>query len=145
LLLSKEVYERMGSIEQEKIKIEYFTRAVQKMDEAQEILNKAKREDDFYKYKKPVKKACILAYRAVKIALDAYFLASGVKLPKSRKSINYYRANISKLNSKLSPYLEGVHTVLYLDCYCDGLTCVDLINIGIKTANTFIEKIKPVE
>jgi hypothetical protein len=135
----------MESVEQEKIKIIYYSKAVQDMDEAQEILNRAKREDDFYKHKKPVKKACFMAYRAVKIALDGYFLANGVKLPKSGRSINFYRSNISKLNSKLSPYLEGIYTVFYLDCYCDCILSVDLIKSGIATANTFIEKIKPVE
>ena len=119
--------------------------AVQEMDKAREILSRANKEDEFYTNKKPVKKACIMAYRAVKIALDGYFLANGVKLPKSGKTIDFYRSNISKLNSKLSPYLEGIYTVLYLDCYCDGLKCIDLIKSGIKTANNFIEKIKPVE
>ena len=135
----------MKSIEQEQIKIMYYSKAVQEMDEAREILSRAKKEDEFYTNKKPVKKACIMAYRAVKIALDGYFLANGVKLPKSGKTINFYRSNISKLNSKLSPYLEGIYTVLYLDCYCDCILSVDLIKSGIKTSDTFIEKIKPVE
>ena len=39
----------MESIEQEQIKIMYYSKAVQEMDEAREILSRAKKEDEFFK------------------------------------------------------------------------------------------------
>jgi hypothetical protein len=133
----------MGTVEQNKIKAEYYKEAIRYMDNAKEMLKKANKEDEFYKDSKYVKTACGIAYNAVLKALDGYFILKEVKVPKSRKSIEFYRANTSKIDKKLLGYLNSAYNILHLDGYYDGILLVDAVNLGFKTAYTIIDKIKP--
>jgi hypothetical protein len=133
----------MGTLEQDKIKSEYYEEAIRYMDNAKETLKKAGKEDDFYKDDKYVKTACGIAYNAVLKALDGYFILKEVKGPKCRKSIEFYRTNTSKIDKKALNYLNSAYNILHLDGYYDGILSVDVISTGFKYAYTIIDKIKP--
>ena len=133
----------MGTSEQDKIKSEYYEEAIRYMENAKEALKKAGKEDDLYKDDKYVKTACGIAYCAVLKALDGYLLLKEVKKPKGRKSIEYYRDNISKIDRRLMLYLSNAYMTLHLDGYYDGNVSVDTINSGFKSAYLIIDKIKP--
>jgi len=133
----------MGTAEQDKIRNEYYVEAIRYMDNARETLIKAGKEDDLYKDDKYVKSACGIAYCAVLKALDGYFLLKEVKKQKGRKSIVYYRENISKIDRKLMQYLNNAYMTLHLDGYYDGNVSVDTISSGFKSAYLIIDKIKP--
>jgi hypothetical protein len=133
----------MGTLEQDKIKSEYYKEAIRYMENAIEALKKAGKEDDFYQDDKYVKTACGIAYNAVLKALDGYFITKEVKVPKRRKSIEFYRDNIARIDRKLMAHLNNAYTVLHLDGYYDGNVIVDTINSGFKSAYLIIEKIKP--
>ncbi len=92
---------------------------------------------------KYVKTACGIAYCAVLKALDGYFLLKEVKKQKGRKSIVYYRENISNIDRKLMQYLNNAYMTLHLDGYYDGNVSVDTISSGFKSAYLIIDKIKP--
>jgi hypothetical protein len=133
----------MGTLEQDKIKSKYYDEAIRYMENANETLKKAGKEDDFYKDDKYVKTACGIAYNAVLKALDGYFITKEVKVPKRRKSIEFYRDNIARIDRKLMAHLNNAYTVLHLDGYYDGNVIVDTINSGFKSAYLIIDKIKP--
>ena len=75
--------------------------------------------------------------------MDGYFITKEVKVPKRRKSIEFYRDNISRIDRKLMAHLNNAYTVLHLDGYYDGNVIVDTINSGFKSAYLIIDKIKP--
>jgi len=133
----------METLEQAKIKSKYYEEAIRYMENAKETLKKAGKEDDFYQDDKYVKTACGIAYNAVLKALDGYFITKEVKVPKRRKSIEFYRDNIAKIDRKLMAHLNNAYTVLHLDGYYDGNVIVDTINSGFKSAYLIIDKIKP--
>jgi len=133
----------MGTIEQNKVKAEYYNEAIRYMDNAKETLNMAGKEGDEYQDDKYVKTACGIAYNAVLKALDGFLILKEVKVPKKRKSIEYYRDNIAKIDRKLVAHLNNAYTILHLDGYYDGIVIVDTINSGLKSAYTIIDKIKP--
>ncbi|MCK9412184.1 MAG: DUF5618 family protein [Prolixibacteraceae bacterium] len=133
----------MGTTDQDKIRGEYYVEAIRYMDNAKETLIKAGKEDDLYKDDKYVKTACGIAYCAVLKALDCYLLLKEVKRQKGRKSIEYYRENISKIDRKLMQYLNNAYMTLHLDGYYDGNVSVDTISSGFKSAYLIIDKIKP--
>lgn len=133
----------MGTVEQNKIKAEYYKEAIRYMDNAKETLKKAGKVGDEFQDDKYVKTACGIAYIAVLKALDGYFTIKEVKAPKKRKSIEFYRDNIAKIDRKLMAHLNNAYTILHLDGYYDGIVIVDTINSGLKSAYTIIDKIKP--
>lgn len=133
----------MGTAEQDKIRSEYYVEAIRYMDNARETLIKAGKEDDLYKDDKYVKTACGIAYCAILKALDGYLLLKEVKRQKGRKSIEYYRENIAKIDRKLMQYLNNAYMTLHLDGYYDGNVSVDTISSGFKSAYLIIDKIKP--
>lgn len=133
----------MGTLEQNKIKAEYYKEAIRYMDNAKETLKKAGKDGDFYQDSKYVKTASGIAYNAVLKALDGYFILKEVKVPKSRKSIEFYRTNASKIDKKVLNCLNSAYNILHLDGYYDGILSVEVINTGLKLAYTIIDKIKP--
>jgi hypothetical protein len=116
------------------------------MDNAKEALQKAQKQDNgFYKDKKYVRAACGIAYNGVLVALDAWFALKGVTNPKknNRKSVDFYKFNISQIDKKLSNHFDAVYTALHLNGYYDGLTKVKIIEAGFEDAYEIISKIKP--
>ena len=65
-------------------------------------------------------------------------------MPKrQRKSIDYYKRNVSKLDKKMSDRFDTVYNVLHLSGYYDGETSIKVIDGGFESAYEIIEKIKP--
>ena len=122
-----------------------YAEAVRYMDNAKEALQKSKKDGNYYTDKKYVRSACGIAYSGVLVALDAWFETKDVKtLPKrQRKSIDYYKRNVSKLDKKMSDRFDTVYNVLHLSGYYDGETNVKVIADGFEVAYEIIEKIKP--
>jgi hypothetical protein len=133
----------MEIVEQNKVRAEYYKEAIRYMENAKETLKKADKDGDMYQDSKYVKTACGIAYNAVLKAMDGYFLLKDLKVPKSRKSIEFYRTNTSKIDQKLLGYLNGAYAILHLEGYYDGILVVDAINAGFKIAYKIIDKIRP--
>ncbi|MCL1947885.1 MAG: DUF5618 family protein [Chitinivibrionia bacterium] len=124
---------------------EEYAEAVRYMDNAKEVLLKAKKDGSVYTDKKYVRMACGTAYSGVMLALDAWFVIKEIPKPdkKQRKSIEYYMSNITKIDKKLVSLLHSVYDTLHLDGYYDGITSVKVINAGLEDAYEIIDKIKP--
>ena len=75
--------------------------------------------------------------------MDGYFITKEIKVPKRRKSIEFYRDNIARIDRKLMALLNNAYMTLHLDGYYDGNVSVDTINSGFKSAYLIIDKIKP--
>lgn len=134
----------MSRDEQQQLKIKYYNEAIRYMDNAKETLQKAVKEDDYYRDRKYVRTACGTAYNGVLIALDAYLILKDVELPKKkRRSIAFYTNNIAQLDKKMLNYLDVVYDVLHLDGYYDGILNARIIKEGFNVAYQIIDKIKP--
>jgi hypothetical protein len=108
------------------------------------VLRKARKEDDRYQDRKYVRMACGTAYNGVLLALDAYLQLKDVELPKKgRRSIEWYTANVAKVDRKLMNHLDDAYEILHLSGYYDGILNADIIKTGFNTAYSIIEKIKP--
>ena len=133
----------MSLDEQIRIRETYYNEAIRYMDNAKDNLLKAGKEDRFYCDDKYVQTACGVAYVGVLKALDGYFMLKGVEKEKSRKNIEYYQSNITKIDKKLLNYLNNAYEILHLSGYYDGVTDVKTISSGFELAYEIIEKIKP--
>jgi uncharacterized protein (UPF0332 family) len=132
--------------EQEQFKIKHYNEAIRYMENAKETLQKAKKEDGYYRDKKYVRTACGTAYNGVLIALDAYLILKDVEMPKKkRRSITFYSYKLAQLDGKMSTYLDVVYSVLHLDGYYDGASDAVVIKRGFANAYQIIDKIKPAE
>jgi hypothetical protein len=123
-----------------------YAEAIRYMENAKEALQKAKKTDDgYYADKKYVRTACGVAYSGVLVALDAWFMMKGVKNKKKngRKSVDFYKMNISMLDKKIASYYDTVYDVLHLFGYYDGLQKVSVIQAGFEDAYKIIDRIKP--
>ncbi|MDR0304303.1 MAG: DUF5618 family protein [Chitinispirillales bacterium] len=125
--------------------IKEYEEAVRYMNNANEALQKSKKDDRYYSDKKYVRTACGVAYSGVLLALDAWLTLKGIPKPnkKQRKSIEYYMSNITELDKKLLSNLHTVYNILHLAGYYDGVTNIKVIQAGFESANEIIEKIKP--
>jgi hypothetical protein len=79
-----------------------YSEAIRYMDNAKSALQKSRKDDYYYSEKKYVRTACVIAHSGVLVALDAWFELKSVEpLPKrQRKSVYYYKRNVSKLDKK---------------------------------------------
>jgi hypothetical protein len=135
----------MSVLEQEALKETYYSEAIKYMNNAGDFLKKAKKEGDFYHDPKYVKIACGTAYSGLLIALDGFLTLKGIDKPKgkSRKSIEYYQSNITKIGKKMLDYLNGAYQILHLSGYYDGILVASVVKEGFNFAYKIIEKIKP--
>jgi hypothetical protein len=124
---------------------EAYKDATRYIDNGRNNLKKAGKKDNFYEDIKYVKTGCGIAYSGVLLALDQYLESKGVKpLPKSkRKSIEWYRENLTKLDKKLLFALNNVYSILHIDGYYEGLNGVRVIQAGFDYAEDIVRKIKP--
>jgi prefoldin subunit 5 len=122
-----------------------YAEAIRYMDNANDTLQKARKDGKHYIDRKYVRTACGTAYNGVLIALDAWFALK--ELPKlskkQRKSIEYYMKSIATIDKKMVAYLGTAYHILHLDGYYDGETSVKAIEVGFDAAYEIIEKIKP--
>ncbi len=126
-----------------------YEEAVRYMNNAKALLKNAKRDGRYYEDSKYVSSASGVAYKGVLVALDKWLSLKGVEVPdnaggkKNRKSIEFYRDNIARLDKKLLKDLNGVYDSLHLYGYYDGTLLATTIDEGFKIANEIIERIKP--
>jgi hypothetical protein len=135
----------MSINEQQEIKNEYYNEAIRYMDNAKEDLKSAKKEGDFYHDKKYVKRACGTAYSGLLIGLDCFVQLNTSKKTsaKERKSIDFYRGHLAKINRKMLDQLNGAYEILHILGYYDGITDVSVVKRGFDIAYILIDKIKP--
>jgi len=125
-------------------KEEAYKEATRYIDNGRDNLKKAGKSNNFYEDIKYVKTACGIAYSGVLLALDYYLEHKGVKVPKSkRKSIEWYRDNVAKLDKKLLMALNNVYSILHISGYYEGLNGVKVIQAGFDYAEDIVRKIKP--
>jgi hypothetical protein len=137
----------MSIHEQQLIKEKFYSEAMRYMDNAKQCLKNTTIEDNRYIDSKYVKMACGTAYSGLLIGLEGYLILKGIDKPKgkTRKSIEFYQENLSKLDKKMLNTLVDAYQILHLYGYYDGLQNVRVIKEGFKLANELIGKIKPSE
>jgi len=75
--------------------------------------------------------------------LDFFFEIKGVPKRSGRKSIEYYKNNLGKLDRKLLKELTAAYELLHLAGYYEGQLKIDAIQSGFDSAISIIEAIKP--
>ncbi|MCL1945694.1 MAG: DUF5618 family protein [Chitinivibrionia bacterium] len=138
----------MSIEEQQAFLKKWYDEALRYMDNAEETLKKAKKDERNYADAKYVRTACGIAYNGVLIALDALFEIKGIEKKlgkKQRKSIEYYKANLANHDKKLLTELHSAYNVLHLDGYYDGILNAKTIAGGFEAAYEIINKIKPMQ
>jgi tRNA G37 N-methylase TrmD len=133
----------MSSDEQQSIKQEAYSEALHYLDNAREFLQKAGKEDHFYKDRKYVKNACGTAYNGVLIALDTYLSLKGIKRTRGRKSIEYYSEQVARFDKKMVRQVNNAYKILHLSGFYDGVLDVRVIKAGMDEAGEIINRIKP--
>jgi hypothetical protein len=142
--------------EQEHIKQKEYAHAMRYMANAKDALKKAGQDGRHFKDSKYVSSASGIAYKGTLVALDAWLLLKGVKLPKSTreakngksekgKSIIFYRKVLTNLDKKLLDDLDEAYKYLHLDGYYDGVLSIKIIDSGFDAATDIINRIKPRE
>lgn len=110
-------------------------KAYRYLENAKEILStKAKKEDGFYKDKKYIKMAGHTAYTGVLVALD-----SVLPNKKGRKSIDWYKLELAKVDKKILNQLDSVYEILHLMMGYDGFGKEAYIKDGFNDASKIIE------
>ena len=120
-----------------------FKEAMRYIDNAREDLQLAGKEEKFYLDEKYVQSACGFAYSGALKALDYFFEIKKVPKRKGRKSIEYYKTELSKIDKKLLNHLITAYNILHLDGYYDGIKKVDIINSGFDDVVSIINALKP--
>lgn len=115
--------------------MKYIQEAHRYLDNAKEILSeKAQKEDRYYKDPKYVKMAGNTAYNGVLVALDGLLRVK----KKGRKSVEWYKEELGKLDKKIGNAFSIVYNTLHLDMGYDGLLSVKIANIGFEEAEVII-------
>jgi len=120
----------------------YYDEAIRYMENAKGYLQNAQKDGKYYQDKKYVKTACGTAYNGVLIALDGFFATNGVEKPRGRKSVEFYRDNVAKINRKLLNNFNSVYNILHLSGYYDGINNATVIKEGFDQAYKIIDTIK---
>ncbi len=103
---------------------------------AKEILReKAHKEDGFYQDEKYVKMAGNTAYSGLLMALDGLF---GVK-KKGRKSVEWYKEELSKMDKKILTRFNIAYEALHLVMGYDGSPSEVFANEGLMQAEKIIQ------
>ncbi|GHT81660.1 hypothetical protein FACS189467_6100 [Bacteroidia bacterium] len=131
--------------QQEQSKLEPYAEALRYMNNAEETLQKTRKEDNFYLDRKYVQIACGTAYLGVLIALGTWLKLRNVPDPpkRKRKTIGFYTDNVARLDGKLSMHLHAVYEVLHREGYYDGVQQANIIREGFNSAYEIISRIKP--
>ncbi len=120
-----------------------YKEAMRYVDNARETLKLAGKEDKFYVDEKYVKTACGTAYSGLLKGLDFLFDIKGVPKRKGRKSIEYYKETLGKIDRKLLRELNAAYELLHLAGYYEGQLKIGAINEGFDSAITIIESLNP--
>jgi hypothetical protein len=106
-----------------------YAEAARYLENAKEALQKAGKEDRFYCDRKYVHTACGIAHLGVLIACDGFLAMRGVQLPKKR-TIDFYREHVAKLDGKLLDDLNSAYNILHLFGYYEGELSVAVVKAG---------------
>ena len=123
-----------------------MSEAIRYLNNAKEILRKAKIEDNMYVDVKYVQEACGTVYLAVLKAIDEYLINKGISEAKLPQSIEGYREMMKKHlsihNGKLTREFEVLYDELHIAGNYRGLHLnANIIKEIFKLARIFIEKI----
>ena len=120
-----------------------YKEALRYIDNANVSLKLAGIEGRYYIDKKYVHTACGTAYIGMLKALDYLFDIKKIPKKRGRKSIDYYRENLGKIDKKLLNNLNNGYELLHLSGYYDGLTNIKAIEGGMEDAMAIIAVLKP--
>jgi len=109
------------------------------LENAREILKeKAKKNGEFYTYRKYVKLAGHVAWTGVLLALDHLMDKYQFKI-KGRKDVNDYRTFIASVNKKMLNYFNSAYEILHLLMGYDGNLYVPVSKNGLDLAQKLID------
>lgn len=109
--------------------------AMRYIDNAKDILReKAKKEDGYYQDNKYVKMAGHTAYSGVLVALDSLLDTK----KKGRKSVDWYKSELAKLDKKITSAFTTAYQLLHLDMSYDGAPSAKLAQLGLEEAENII-------
>lgn len=120
-----------------------YNEAMRYIKNAEATLELAGTDGKFFVDEKYVKTACGTAYSGLLKGLDFYFEIKGIPKRKGRKSIEYYKTELSKMDKKLLNYLNSGYELLHLYGYYDGGKKIQAIAAGFDDATSIIEALKP--
>ena len=119
-----------------------YKEAMRYIENAREDLKLAGKDDKFYADEKYVKTASGTAYSGALVALDYLFDVKNIPKRRGRKSFEYYRDNLRKLDKKLLKHLNSAYLILHLNGYYEGETKISAIDSGFDCAISLIDSIK---
>ncbi|MDQ1267309.1 MAG: hypothetical protein QG635_2463 [Bacteroidota bacterium] len=120
-----------------------YNEAMRYIENARLYLKQAGNEDNFYIDEKYIKTACGTAYSGMLKALDFLFDIKNIPKRRGRKSIEYYKSELAKIDKKLLNHLNSGYRFLHLDGYYEGEKSVKGIEAGFYSAISLIEALKP--
>ncbi|GHT67139.1 hypothetical protein FACS189452_04290 [Bacteroidia bacterium] len=135
--------------QQEQSKLEPYAEALRYMSNAEETLQKTRKEEGYYLDGKYVSSACGIAYKGVLKALDAWLDRNGRVMTTKRnktkrhRSIDTYKYEVSRLDGRMLTHLNVVYDVLHLAGYYDEVQKASIIRDGFDSAYEIIARIKP--
>ena len=119
-----------------------YKEAMRYIENARETLKLAGKDGKFYADEKYVRTASGTAYSGALIALDCLFDVKNVPKRRGRKSIEYYKEHLGKIDKKLLKELNSVYNILHLNGYYEGETNIKSIEAGFDNAIDIINSIK---
>ncbi|MFN0050394.1 MAG: DUF5618 family protein [Cytophagales bacterium] len=109
------------------------------IDNAKEILStKANKEDGYYEDKKYVKLAGHAAYSGVLVALDSVMVSK----EKGRKSVDWYKSELAKLDKKILNYFDTTYQIFHLVMGYDGHGQAKMALQGFEVADKILQWVK---
>jgi hypothetical protein len=133
----------MSIEEKNEIRKSAYLEALRYMDNAKDTLRKAGKQGKYYGDAKYVRMASGAAYSGMLLALDALLKIKNRHPSKNKKSIEWYRDEIRKIDLKILQKLNTAYNVLHLLGYYEGETDANVINSGLDSALSVIKHIKP--
>lgn len=134
--------DKMSATEKTDAAKKTLAEATRLMDNAKKELVLAKKHGKEFQDVKHMRLACGAAYLSVLKAVDGIFILRNVPIPKGRRSIEYYKDGLSKIDKKTLTSLNVAYALLHLDGYYDGLNHVKTISSGFEEAENIIKKLR---
>ena len=119
-----------------------YKEAMRYIENAREDLKLAGKDGKFYEDEKYVKSASGIAYSGTLVALDYLFDVKNIPKRRGRKSIDYYKEHLGKIDKKLLKELNAAYALLHLEGYYEGQTKIGAIEEGFDSAISIIDSIK---
>ena len=117
----------------------HIAEATRYLDNAKDLLNtKALKEDGYYQDAKYVKMAGHTAYTGILLALDSVL----EKKAKGRKSVEWYKTELAKLDKKMLNVFVSAYDILHLAMSYDGNPNAKVSKAGLEDAERILEWVK---